>query len=66
LSRISHLALLGYKFNISLEEFQLCSTVKTSVTPTDAQLHSYVFFCYLAPGCFGIVAIFRELTPKVL
>ena len=31
--------------------------------PTEAQFHYYVFHTYLAPTCFRLTAIIRELTP---
>jgi hypothetical protein len=34
--------------------------------PTEAQFHCYVFHFYLAPTCFRLTAIIRELTPILL
>jgi len=34
------------------------------VTLTNTQITIYVFYS-LGPTCFGVVAIFRELTPQV-
>jgi len=41
-----------------------CKYIKTLVTPTNTQFTIYVFYS-LGPTCFGVVPIFRELTPQV-
>jgi hypothetical protein len=50
-----------------MRHFYKCLYINTSVTPTNAQFHNPgIFFCYLAPTCFGIVAIFKEFISTCL
>jgi hypothetical protein len=53
-------ATLGIHFHIAHYDLQ------TPAVPTNAQFHYYVHHAYLAPTCFGLTAIIRELTSYYL